>query len=175
MALLSPMSLAPVMTDACLIVCESANQWTVAFRSVLQQTGISVVHVETQEEMLRRVGGTIAPVVAVEVLPENMEATLGHVTRLRKDSTACGVIILQDERWRATEALWREAGAMHVVSTPRNLVPTARLIQRYLTMLEIPPVSFRDTVLRRLPWNGPWHPTDAFDSGRNDHGRRPIG
>jgi hypothetical protein len=140
------------MTIARIIVSESSGRWAFALRSVLVNSGVVVTEVAGLANAFGRLGEDPRALLAFEATEACAEAGLGLLHSSRQQDPGCGVLVLLDDPLALSESLWREAGAIAVVASPRQLNLTARLIRRYFDKRETPPLTFREGVWQRLPW-----------------------
>ena len=141
------------MTTARIIVSETSGRWAFAFRTALANSGVSLTEVAGLAGAFERLHDDSQAVLAFEASEAVAEEGMRRLQRSRRRNPRRGVIVLLDGALAASESLWREAGAVAVVASPRQLVPVARLIRRYFDTQETPPQTIREAVWHRMPWS----------------------
>ena len=91
-------------------------------------------------------------VVAVEVLPHNLVAVAKALSEWSRRFPDARFIALAARGLEAHELLLREAGAIHVIFSPRSLSPLLRLIRRHLARAPQPKLTLENYIWARLPW-----------------------
>ncbi len=140
------------MTTARLIVSETSGRWAFALRAALVNSGVSVTEVAGLASAFGRLHDDSQALLAFEVSEACAEEGFGLLQASRQRYPGRGVIVLLDGALAVTESLWREAGAIAVVTSPRRLAPITNLIRRYFDTREVPSLTFREDVWQRLPW-----------------------
>lgn len=115
-----------------LIVCEKGNRWAVALRWVLTEQGVRVFETRTWPAALDAVRAGQSGLVAVELRAGNLADVVRGIVRVREQFSDVSVLVLADRAMAECEWIMREAGAVHFVASPRNLMPVARLVGRIL-------------------------------------------
>ncbi len=141
------------MTTARLIVSETSGRWAFALRAALVNSGVSVTEVAGLASAYGRLHDDSQALLAFEVSEVCAEEGFGLLQASRQRYPGCAVIVFLDEVLAASEPLWREAGAIAVVTSPRRLDSTACFIRRYSDTREAPSLTFRENVWQRLPWS----------------------
>ncbi len=90
--------------------------------------------------------------MGVEVTRTNLEVLVPWMMRFAAAFPAARVIVLGSRGLEASQWLLREAGAVHVVFSPRDWPPVVRIVQRHLGAAPSQGDSDRQRVWRRLPW-----------------------
>ncbi len=143
------------MTTARLIVSETSGRWAFALRAALVNSDVSVTEIAGLADAFERFHHESQALLAFEASAVSAEEGFGLLQESRQRYPGCGVIVLLDEELAASEPLWREAGAIAVVTSPRRLDSTACFIRRYSDTREAPSLTFRENVWQRLPWSEP--------------------
>lgn len=141
------------MTIARIILSESSGRWAFALRSVLVNSGVAVTEIAGLENAFGRFRDDSQALLAFEATEACAEEGLQHIYASRLRDPGSGVIVLLDASTISSESVWHEAGAIAVAASPRHLTPIARLIHRYFVTRDIPPLTFREAVWQRIPWN----------------------
>ena len=141
-----------VTLNARVVVCEKGNQWAVALRRALGPTGYRVVETRSLEECWRELGRNPASFVALELVPGNAEAVIRRLLDLGRRFHHAQAVVLAERGLESYEWVLREAGAIHVLCSPRNLSAAARLVNQYMQGVSEPALGVHETVWRKLPW-----------------------
>lgn len=135
------------------IVYESASKWTVAMRWALPASQIPVRQLASLEQCVEALEQAPQSVIAIEVAQLGVEGAVRTIRDLRTSFADCKVIALADSATAIHEPLLREAGAVHVTRSRRDLRATARLVERCLADCQPAPTSYREEVWNRMPWS----------------------
>ena len=140
------------MPVARFIVCERTATWGVALRLPLKQIGRRIVETRSLDDCWSEVAASPASLVGVEATTSNLESLVPWLQRLTATFPRTCVVVLGSRGLEAGEWLLREAGAAHVVFSPRQWQPVVRIAQRHLGAPPCPDDSERQRIWRRLPW-----------------------
>lgn len=141
------------MTTARLIVSETSGSWAFALRAVLVNSGVSVTEVAGVANAFARLHGDSQALLAFEASTAVAEEGMRLLQLARQRDSGRGVVVLLDGELATSQPLWQEAGAIAVVTSPRQLAPVASLIRRYFETRDAPSLTFRDDVWQRMPWS----------------------
>jgi hypothetical protein len=119
------------------ILCERRPHWAAALRRAwaAEQPGdLALVETRHLEELRAEIAAHPASFVVLEAdlrnaerLPDVLE-WIDQRPRLDREAV---VAVAAARAWRPWAGLWRAAGACHVVFSPRQLAPLARMIARH--------------------------------------------
>ncbi len=139
------------MKDFSIVVCEKTGSWAAAIRRVLRPAS-GLVETRSWQACWQEVRSRTAALVALEVLPENAESVCRRLAEWTGRFRQVHVILLADRSLQRAEWLLREAGAAHVLFSPRDIVRLRPMLDRFL--VQIPPsrITFREHVWSQLPW-----------------------
>lgn len=139
------------MNESSVVVCEKTGRWAAAIRRVLGPAP-GLCETRSWPACRQELRTRTAALVAVEVLPDNAEAVCRRLAELTKRSRHVQAILLADRSLRKIEWLLREAGAVHVLFSPGEIIRLRPVWERFRA--QIPPVrtTFREQVWSRLPW-----------------------
>jgi ActR/RegA family two-component response regulator len=140
------------MAAPCVIVCEKSSRWAVALRWVLAGSGVRVCETRSLADCWSALESAPTSPVALELRRTNAAEIVHALQRMRARVPETAAIVLLERGLSAWEWTAREAGALHVSASPRNLDPVARLLQRLLRSAAPAETSLRETLLARLPW-----------------------
>ncbi|MEN6451879.1 MAG: hypothetical protein ABFC96_15420 [Thermoguttaceae bacterium] len=134
-----------------LIVCERTGRWAVALRRELTGAGVRVWETRTLGECHDELVASPASFLVLEVNGEP-SAPLRFVAQHARQFSAARVAIVTDAAGVAYEAVAREAGAVHFLSSPRHAGLLARLACRHLAQVPPPPQGLAERIWSSLPW-----------------------
>ena len=140
------------MQSARIIVCEKTGSWATALRRALSSTRHRVRETRSLTECGRELEQGPASVVALELTMENCEAVVRRLIDLPRRFPRARAIALGPRVLKPFECLVREAGATHVLLSPRRVADAARLIERHMLQTTGDPLTFRQAISHRLPW-----------------------
>jgi hypothetical protein len=135
-----------------LIVCERSGKWAVAMRRSSQIGSCRVYETRSPEECRDEVQASPASLVAVEATTANFEDILDWLAELRRDFPLCHVVVLGHRGLQRGQWLLREAGAAHVVHSPRDVDAVIRIASRQLKGKSDTDQLTRERLLDRIPW-----------------------
>lgn len=144
------------MKTARLIVCEKRGGWAAALRRELSER---VFETRSLTACWRELAAWPQSFLIWELTPDNCEELIQRLADLGREFPGAAAVIVTERRWRAVQWLVREAGAVHLVSSPRCLTPVAQMARRHLDAaadLDLPPTQ---KIRAGLPWS------DAARSG----------
>jgi hypothetical protein len=138
------------------ILLERTSRWAGSFRRAMRkyksEMPIPICEARSLAQCQRELKASPHSVVGIEILPKNaIEMSRGLIDLSSKFS---------DSRWIALaarglepfELQLREAGAVHVLFSPRSLSPALRLVRRHLSRAPQPRLSLEESIWVRLPW-----------------------
>jgi len=139
------------MNDSSIVVCEKTGNWAAAIRRVLRPAS-GLCETRSWQACLQEVRTRTAALVAWEVRPENAESVCRRLAELTRRFRQVHVILLADRSLRPVEWLLREAGAAHMLFSPRDIVHLRPLLERFLAQIPPSRTTFREHVWSQLPW-----------------------
>jgi ActR/RegA family two-component response regulator len=139
------------IVPARLIVCEARGRWAALLRRELSAEGVRVWETRTLDGCWAELAASPASFAIVELLGDPAEwlDCLACLPRRFPDVRAA---IVTDRRWADREWLFREAGAVHFVCSPRRVGTLAQLACRHLARAPLPSQTFAQRVWTGLPW-----------------------
>ncbi len=144
-----------------LIVCETTSKWAVALRRQLScHAGIRLSETRNLDDCWQQAVASPGCFVALAATTVNLEPLVAAIKRLREKLPHVCVAVLAQRSLAEAEWILREAGAVHVVFSSRDLGPLIRLANRHFDrrQAELP----QDTRgWEQLPWGGVWEPASA--------------
>jgi hypothetical protein len=140
------------MPVARLIVSEKAGQWAAAFRRLLLHGALRVHETRSLVECWEELGKSPASFLVLELTEDNVDSLLTRLDDLNRRYPAASAAVVAARRLSRYEWLIREAGAAHVLFSPRRLEPIVTMARRHLDRAPREKMSFRKSVWARLPW-----------------------
>jgi hypothetical protein len=140
------------MPQARCIVCERSPKWAVALRGPLQEAGVRVYETRTLDDCWQESGPCPASIVGLEATPANLVELVAWMKRFAAVYPRGRVIVMGQRGMESGQWLLREAGAVHVVFSPRNWQPVVRIIRRHLAAHSGAERSDRERFWQRIPW-----------------------
>jgi len=140
------------MQSARIIVCEKTGSWATALRRALSSTRYRLYETRSLAECWRELEQSPASVVAFELTMENCEALLERLLDLSRHFPRARAIALGSRALKPIECLAREAGAVHVLLSPRGVAHAARVIERHMAQVPGDQLPFRQAIWSVLPW-----------------------
>jgi hypothetical protein len=150
------------MAVARFLICERSGRWAVALRGVGQPGDPRVWETRSPEDCWRELEASPHSIVAVEATIANVESLVRWMKRVESGFPRAHVIVLAQRGLESGQWLLREAGARHVVFSPRDLRGVARMVRRHLAAMPADDDSTRQRIWRQLPWGD----HEACDSNR---------
>ena len=140
-----------------LIVCEQTGDWASALRRRLPD--VSILETRSLFEIWDRLEADSGSIVAIEFSLTKAEGILVAIVRMNRNFPFARCIVLLPRTLHAWEQVVREAGAVHVVLSPRTLGEIGGLLQRHgLNSPATTPsgrasASLKEEILATLPWS----------------------
>jgi ActR/RegA family two-component response regulator len=138
-------------TTARLLVCERTGCWAVALRRELAEAGVRVWETRTLEGCRDELAASPASFAVVE-LRNDVQRLLAFTVAMTQERPAARLAIVADRRWAGYESLFREAGAVHFLDSPRGVTTLAKLVCRHLAQMPPPQQDFTARIWSSLPW-----------------------
>jgi hypothetical protein len=161
--------------DCGILVCEKTGRWAIALRRALAMPS-RLCETRSWAACWREVSARSDAIVAVEVLPGNVEAACQRLVDLTQRFPQVRVIVMADRSLRSAEWLFREAGAVHVLFAPDQWHRLRPMFRRFIDHLPPSPTPFREQVWASLPWAR--YATEAFQTNvltkGSENGQRPA-
>lgn len=145
------------MTTVQLIVCEQTCRWAGGMRLLLghreTDDGIAAIrecrNLEECNGMLTRWPSSL---VAVEVTPARFALVLKWLSRLETHFPRASAVALSGMRPVECEWALREAGAIHVARTVRQLPTVMQIVAQHSHQLPQERIGVAERILADLPW-----------------------
>lgn len=140
------------MAQPRLIVCEQRAQWAVALRGALAKADTRVWEVRSAAECFGMLHESPASVVAWEGTRDNRRSLADMLILQSQTFPQARSLVVSTRDLRRWAWYWREAGAIHVVWSPRMLDQIVRIVLRHLTAAAEPPLAVDAMLWAELPW-----------------------
>jgi hypothetical protein len=141
---------APTIT-AGIVVCEKTNLWASAWRRELSPL-VAVAETRFLDDAWRQLEAWPHGVLALEVRPQTAPQAIALLARAQAELPQVLCVVHLPETMAEWELLAREAGAAHVVYSPRRLDAAVSLAERHLARAPRPERSVRERIWQQLPW-----------------------
>jgi hypothetical protein len=142
----------PPTAAARVIVCERTGRWAVALRRELAEVGLRVYETRTLANCWQLLAEAPAGFAVVELTTPTAEDLFCRLARLQREFPSARVAVVAERNLAELQWVAREAGAVHFVSSLRQLGPLARLICRHLAQVPAPPQTLTERIWANLPW-----------------------
>jgi hypothetical protein len=146
------MSHAPFRSASRLIVCERSGEWAAALRSELAESGVNVWECRRLDDAWSALAETGSAFLVAEASGENLRELAERLSRLRCDFPHARAAVVADRDLAECEWFMREAGAIHFLTSPRELQQLTGLIIRHLANVPLPAQTLADQIWATLPW-----------------------
>jgi ActR/RegA family two-component response regulator len=134
-----------------LIVCERRGRWAAALRRELAEAGVRVWETRTLADCRDELVANPASFAVVE-LGTNLNGLLRLLARWPRRFPLARLAVVADRAQAGYEWLLREAGAVHFLSSPREVAVLARLACRHLAEMPPPQQTLAERIWAGLPW-----------------------
>lgn len=142
------------MSLARLLICEKTGQWAVALRRELAAWPLRVYETRSFAACQEECAQYRASFVVVEATTANLFKAVEWMARVGREFPQVRLAAVGPRDVEPYADAIREAGAMAVVLSSRQLAPIARMARRHVARASEPNLTFREQVERRLPWKG---------------------
>ena len=140
------------MAFARFLVCETSNRWTVALRWGLAGDHSHLAVAQNPDDCWKMLQSSPASFMALELNESNLESIVERLQDLRSKFPLARAAVMCDRSLAACQWLVREAGAVHVAVSTRDISDVIRLAQRHFAQARRPEVGLRQSVWDRLAW-----------------------
>ena len=140
-----------VDTGPTLIVFESNGTWAAALRRLGLPAPLRMREVRTSGECRENLALSPNAIVTIAATQSNLAAVVDLLVELTDRHTGSTLMVLAERSLLPMELLFREAGAIHVVFSPRQLRHVVESAARYTSHFPVE-AGAADEVWERLPW-----------------------
>jgi hypothetical protein len=134
------------------IVCESGSSWAVGLRREAGTWPIRIHETRSLEECRQLLDASPASFLVIELPRAGLEGLLAFLARIARDYPWARPAVVAPRELAAAEWLLREAGAVHFVTSPRQLAGLIRTARRHLEAVPRPRSSPAEEIWMSLPW-----------------------
>jgi hypothetical protein len=134
------------------IVCESDSSWAVGLRREAGTWPIRIHETRSLEECRQLLDADPASFLVVELTRAGWEGLSGFLARTGRDYPWARLAVVAPRELAAAEWLFREAGAVHFVTSPRQLAGLIRTARRHREAVPRPRLSLAAEIWAGLPW-----------------------
>ena len=143
------------MAFARFLVCEASNRWTIALRWALAADYSRLVVTQNLEDCWQTVRCSPASFLALELNETNLESIVKRLQDLRSTFPLARAAVMCERSMAPCQWLVREAGAVHVAVSTRDMSTVVHLAERHFDQVRRPEVGIRQRVWDRLAWQEP--------------------
>ena len=136
-----------------LIICEKSGQWAAAFRRAATSCELPISETRGLQQVERELADKPASIAAIEVNAATAAKVAIQISAWQTKYPAARFLLLADRELEAIEVELREAAAVHVIYSTRDLAGPLRIVRRHLARAPQPPLSLEETILAALPWS----------------------
>lgn len=136
-----------------LIVVEKTGRWAAALRRVAGRGALPLTEVRSLDQTERELGGHPAALVAIEVGVSSLVRVSSRLALWRNRFAGARFLLLAEPELAPLESALRDAGAVHVIYSTRELAATVRLIRRQLARTPQSAMTLEESIWARLPWS----------------------
>ena len=122
-------------------------------RWALSDSDVPVVETHNWDDCRLELEQSPASLMAWEVTSDNLEQIARRLRELPRSFPSAQAMVFGRPELRCAEWALREAGAIHFVSSPRNLTATARLVKRYLATRPERETRTENPASHERPWH----------------------
>jgi hypothetical protein len=144
--------LVPRTWPAKFIVCEPGSSWAVGLRREAGTWPIRIHETRSLDECRRLLDEHPASFLVIQLTRAGLEELLGFLARIGRDYPWARLAVVAGRELAAAEWLLREAGAVHFVTSPRQLAGLIRTARRHCEAIPRPRLSPVEEIWAALPW-----------------------
>ena len=133
------------------ILCERTGRWARALRRELGDCDVPITETRSISAARQELTAAPASIVALEVSAASLDAVLAFLIGLPHEFPQACVVALVDSNQQHREWLLREAGAVHVVKSTRDVAPLIEIARRHLAPF-LPQPSLVERILTEIAW-----------------------
>ncbi|MDP6445508.1 MAG: hypothetical protein QGG36_01260 [Pirellulaceae bacterium] len=140
------------METARLIVCEQTGDWAASLRRMLDN--IRVYETRSLRACWKELETAPASLICLQWPFDSDVVWLARLAALDSQFPRARAVVLSTPAGRSLNNVWREAGAVHVVYSQRDLEEIKPIVERHLASAPAPKYeSAKDEFWNRLPWS----------------------
>ena len=135
-----------------LIFCERSGGWCIALRRLLDDGPAEIVETRSLAECRDELSKRPASLLVLEATSESLPNLLNWLVRLDRDFPQARAAVVAERSLAEYELAVREAGALAMFTSPRQLAPLAAMAEAYLRAHQQLEPSVAKRVWSSLPW-----------------------
>jgi hypothetical protein len=142
------------MPIAPLIVLERDGHWAAALRLAIDDLSVRLVEARSWDECWRRLEECPSALVAAELTEANSPTMIVTMGRIERRFPQAALLILAERRLASYRSVLSEAGALHFITSPRELRGVKEILRRRNRLSEstASASSRLDEIVAELPW-----------------------
>ena len=133
------------------IVYERSGRWAAALRPQLPPE-TPLAETRSLGECSAELALSPGSLLALEVTERNLAAVVDLLCGLSRRDPLARALVLAGDGMVASEALLREAGAVHFMTTTRAATGLEQVFENHFRRVPSPPKNLADSVWESLPW-----------------------
>jgi hypothetical protein len=138
-------------SSAACIVCERGTWWTSHLRRFLRHAAVTIEGCRDTYHGWTALERFPSSIVLVEVNETQLERVLDFLVHVQSRFTSARTVVMPPRS--CAQAWWlREAGAIHIAESTRELETVACLVQRHVRQAPARPFTWTEQVHASLPW-----------------------
>ena len=141
------------MPGGILIYCERTGVWAAALRCEKGMGSLAQRETRSLAECRETLAEFPASLVVLELTQAKVERGLEWLAGLPREFPQARSIVVAQRGLEPQEWIVREFGALAFTTSPRELAPVARLIDRYFARLPRPQLAREEQIWSQLPWS----------------------
>lgn len=134
------------------MIAERSGGWADAMRVELAETGVRLWEAGPRPELAEVVAEAPGSFLVLELTPKNAAWLLDALVDLQRAWPRVRAAVVAGRSLGAWQWLMREAGAVHFLTSPRQLAPLVDLACRHLAAAPVPQQTFSERIWASLPW-----------------------
>ncbi len=135
-----------------LIICEKSGRWQAALRRAAGSRQLAISEVRSHEQTERELADHPAAMVAIEIGSESLARVSSYLANWRTCFPGARFLLLAEPELAPLDSALRDAGAVHILYSSRELAAAVRLIRRHLARAPRPAMTLEESIWARLPW-----------------------
>jgi hypothetical protein len=140
------------MSRSEVIICDPHGLWTAALARRLDAE-FRLRQLVSLRECSAQLAIAPSSLMAIHVTPKNLVAVLDWMLSMSESYPLARAIALVDRRLAQDEWLLREAGAVVVVTSQRDLAGIEQVVRQHLARSPRSPVTRSEQIWQSLPWS----------------------
>jgi hypothetical protein len=134
-----------------IIVLESLGEWAAALRTVIGAGGPPLCEVRSVSNCEEELTRSPASFVIAELLEPSAISLIERIVAWQRRYPQAVIAVVASRDLHPWEGLLREAGAIHVVFSPRRLAPLVEAIRRHAGRYPQPTGTVVERIMAELP------------------------